>query len=213
MGVYIYTTAPNRYLTAEVADASGETKVVQIAIFCYAARMSWGDPSRHERLAVGSAVARFKGGKGYPLGVYGDLETRTVQWDNGRSDVLDIAGTADRGDDGTYAVFYDSTVRSAHLRITRIIQMPKGWKSRSSKQELYDKVMRGEMITRTEGLGKSPMIDFSLFKSGDRFVMVKQGGSSHILNIAYTDADRLWAHWEGFRETTLMVANQVASAA
>ena len=206
MGVYIYTTAPKRFLTAEVVDASGERKTIDIAIYDYAARMSLGEPSRYERLAIGSATSRFDraGVKPLAFGMYGDAKTRTIDFNGGHNDVLDVAGTVDAGG----GVFYDSTIRGAHLRIARIVKLPKGWRANDVKQAFYNRVLAGEMITSTQCKNYSGMLDFSLWNNGKEFVMVAQGGESHALSVAHTNAERLWAHWEGFRETRLSIASQ-----
>jgi hypothetical protein len=194
MGVYIYTTAPKRKALVEVEDAvTCERKVIEVAIFCYAARMSWGEQSRHERLAIGSAISRFERTAVAPLafGMYGDIDTKTIYWDNDHNDIVEAGGP----------LFYDSDVKSAHLRITKVLKLPSGWKAVSYKQQLRDTVMAGDMVTSKQSRGGGPFIEFSLYKnSPTHFVMVAQGGGSHQLNIENTDKDRLWAHWEGFRD-------------
>lgn len=68
---------------------------------------------------------------------------------------------------------------------------------------LYAAVMRGQMITVKDAEGR----DCSLFRnSAYSFVMVKQGGGSHELDVGNTSKERLAAHWAGFTGQPLPAA-------
>lgn len=75
--------------------------------------------------------------------------------------------------------------------------------------DLYATVMRGGMVTVKDSQGR----DCSLFRnSAYSFVMVKQDGGSHELDVTNTSVERLAAHWAGFTGQPLPAAPAPAKA-